>query len=162
MANESVKATVIINKQKYSAGHQLYNLREDPFEMNNLLDPEKSQTVKIKSVLKSINEYLEHEVLKGFQLPITGPGDTSGKLFTSICQSMDLLYDNKIAFHYDTGRVIKDEDDPHIKYVGTDFCNYDTQRDRDILEQLKIKGQAKNRTHLCDLIDLQLDYGGIF
>ena len=76
---------------------------------------------------------------------------------------MGLLYKDPMEFHYETGRVLDDIENSKPTYygsVGTSFCS-DLNHDRKILENLKVEANKKGKNHICDMIDLQLDYGGL-
>jgi hypothetical protein len=113
--------------------------------MFNLLDRSKGPGLKINEILRDINKYAESEFIKGFKLPLTGPGDTSGKLFSKICKHVGLVYKKPLQFMLETGRV-KDDQKDDKRYqgsVGHTFCEAGSHQDRDILEQMKIKAEFK-------------------
>lgn len=100
------------------------------------------------------------------RVPITGPGHTSGKLFSNICKRVGLLYGRKrMEFFYETRRVLDDQrkvlkvfmksvigffilksvnrNDPNYDgTVGTSFCD-SKNHDRTILEKLREKAHEK-------------------
>ena len=100
------------------------------------------------------------------RVPITGPGHTSGKLFSNICKRVGLLYGRKrMEFFYETRRVLDDQrkvlkvfmksficffilksvnrNDPNYDgTVGTSFCD-SKNHDRSILEKLREKAHEK-------------------
>lgn len=72
-------------------GHSLFNLDDDPFELDNLIGPDAENPEVYKLLIEEINEYIEEETKKGHVLPPI-PGDENGKLYTRIFQKMGPVY----------------------------------------------------------------------
>ena len=76
--NESLPTDVMVDKQRYLEGHQLYDLKTDPAELDNLL-ANGVQSQETADILDQMNEFISSELAKGMQVPVTGPGHNSGK-----------------------------------------------------------------------------------
>ena len=84
-----------------SSGFSLYNLKNDPFELNNLaLKNEASR--KYMDLINEIQAYVAEEMQKGIEYPLTGKLK-GGKLLAKIMRKIP--FEEKIQHYYDTGRI---------------------------------------------------------
>ena len=78
-------------KKSLFDGFSLYNLENDPFELDNLVDPSSGDPAAYQEIIVEIMEYIQEEKTKGHILPPI-PGDENGKLYTRVFQKMGPVY----------------------------------------------------------------------
>ena len=76
--NESLSTAVMVDKQRYLEGHQLYDLKSDPAELDNLL-ANGVLSQETAEIVDQMHEFISSELENGMEFPVTGPGHNSGK-----------------------------------------------------------------------------------
>ena len=89
--NASITVAHPYTKKSLFDGFSLYNLENDPFELDNLVDPSSGDPAAYEEIIVEIMEYIQEEKTKGHILPPI-PGDENGKLYTRVFQKMGPVY----------------------------------------------------------------------
>ena len=89
--SESITVADDYEKKVLLDGYSLYNLEEDPFEIENLVGPDSENPEAYSEIIEEILDYIEEQKSKGHVLPPI-PGDENGKLYTRIFQRMGPVY----------------------------------------------------------------------
>ena len=96
--DDSITVADPYTKKSLSDGFSLYNLENDPFELDNLVDPTSGDPAAYQEIIEKIMEYIQEEKSKGNILPQI-PGDENGKLYTRVFQKMGPVYGYSIFFN---------------------------------------------------------------
>ena len=89
--HDSITVADPYTKKSLYDGFSLYNLENDPFELDNLVDPSSGDPAAYQVIIGEIMEYIQEEKNKGHILPPI-PGDENGKLYTRVFQKMGPVY----------------------------------------------------------------------
>ncbi|CAG5079510.1 Oidioi.mRNA.OKI2018_I69.PAR.g9270.t1.cds [Oikopleura dioica] len=133
--SESITVADDYEKKVLLDGYSLYNLEEDPFEIENLVGPDSENPEAYSEIIEEILNYIEEQKSKGHVLPPI-PGDENGKLYTRIFQRMGPVYGGSAKAYYETKRIIPIDIGGYYEkqgYLGTDWCTgnfYDNERDK--------------------------------
>merc|ERR1712037_165573 len=125
--DESITVADSYKKKKLKDGFSLYNLENDPFELDNLLDPSSGDSAAYDEIIEEIMKYIDEEKNKGHVLPPI-PGDENGKLYTRVFQRMGPVYGGAAKAYYETKRIIPLDIGGYYKkkgFVGNDWCTGD-------------------------------------
>merc|ERR1712176_274894 len=123
--DEAITVADSYKKKKLKDGFSLYNLENDPFEHDNLL--ENGDAAAYDEIIEEIMKYIDEEKSKGHVLPPI-PGDENGKLYTRIFQRMGPVYGGAAKAYYETKRIIPLDIGGYYKkkgFVGSDWCTGD-------------------------------------
>ena len=169
-------------KMNLKSGEQLYNLDEDPFEINNFFD---HFPVNRTSLLKTMNQYVKTEVSKGQKLPHVA-NCHGAKFFLEIKSFISSYYEQPEDYLIDTDRVVQDVPN-YFASVGQNWCSVETkfraevnflhvnqtidnstmlwtdlENDKAIIERLQDKASERKDWNGVRLIKKTLKYSPLF
>lgn len=89
--NNSITVAEPYTKKTLYDGFSLYDLENDPFELDNLIDPISGNPEAYNEIIEEIMKFIEEQKRKGHVLPPI-PGDENGKLYTRVFQKMGPVF----------------------------------------------------------------------